>query len=109
MTSHSATDALLHKGDGLQVVVGLGQSGLSVARYLSKQGYQVAVTDSQATPSLAGQLPDEINIRQFGTIDAELLASRTYYYKPWYLTKNRSSCCRAPCQYSSSQRYSIVL
>ncbi|MGO1250853.1 UDP-N-acetylmuramoyl-L-alanine--D-glutamate ligase [Psychrobacter sp.] len=73
MTSHSATDALLHKGDGLQVVVGLGQSGLSVARYLSKQGYQVAVTDSQATPSLAGQLPDEINTRQFGAIDAELL------------------------------------
>ena len=73
MTTNTATDALLHKGSGLQVVVGLGQSGLSVARYLANQGYQVAVTDAQATPSLAGQLPAEISIRQFGAIDAELL------------------------------------
>ena len=73
MTTNTATDALLHKGSGLQVVVGLGQSGLSVARYLSNQGYQVAVTDAQATPSLAAQLPAEIDIRQFGEIDAELL------------------------------------
>ena len=73
MTTNPATDALLHKGSGLQVVVGLGQSGLSVARYLANQGYQVAVTDAHATPSLADQLPAEINIRQFGAIDAELL------------------------------------
>ncbi|MDN3397853.1 UDP-N-acetylmuramoyl-L-alanine--D-glutamate ligase [Psychrobacter sp. APC 3426] len=73
MTTNTATDALLHKGSGLQVVVGLGQSGLSVARYLANQGYQVAVTDAQAAPSLADQLPAEINIRQFGAIDAELL------------------------------------
>ena len=73
MTTNTATDALLHKGSGLQVVVGLGQSGLSVARYLANQGYQVAVTDAQVTPSLAGQLPAEISIRQFGAIDAELL------------------------------------
>ncbi len=73
MTTNIATDALLHKGSGLQVVVGLGQSGLSVAHYLANQGYQVAVTDAQATPSLAGQLPAEISIRQFGAIDAELL------------------------------------
>ena len=73
MTANTATDALLHKGSGLQVVVGLGQSGLSVARYLSNQGYQVAVTDAQAMPSLAAQLPAEIDIRQFGEIDAELL------------------------------------
>ena len=73
MTTNTATDALLHKGSGLQVVVGLGQSGLSVARYLANQGYQVAVTDAQVTPSLADQLPAEISIRQFGAIDAELL------------------------------------
>jgi len=73
MTTNTATDALLHKGSGLQVVVGLGQSGLSVARYLANQGYQVAVTDAQASPGLAGQLPTEIEIRQFGEIDAELL------------------------------------
>ncbi len=73
MTTNTATDALLHKGSGLQVVVGLGQSGLSVARYLANQGYQVAVTDAQANPNLADQLPADIHIRQFGAIDAELL------------------------------------
>ena len=73
MTANTATDALLHKGNGLQVVVGLGQSGLSVAHYLANQGYQVAVTDAQAHPGLADQLPVDIDIRQFGEIDAELL------------------------------------
>ncbi|MGP5119085.1 UDP-N-acetylmuramoyl-L-alanine--D-glutamate ligase [Psychrobacter alimentarius] len=73
MTTSTAADVLLHKGSGLQVVVGLGQSGLSVARYLANQGYQVAVTDAQAAPKLANQLPPEISIRQFGSIDAELL------------------------------------
>lgn len=73
MTTNTATDVLLHKGSGLQVVVGLGQSGLSVARYLANQGYQVAVTDAQAAPRLADQLPTDIHIRQFGAIDAELL------------------------------------
>lgn len=73
MTTSTTADVLLHKGSGLQVVVGLGQSGLSVARYLANQGYQVAVTDAQAAPKLANQLPPEISIRQFGSIDAELL------------------------------------
>jgi UDP-N-acetylmuramoylalanine--D-glutamate ligase len=69
----AATETLLHKDSGLQVVVGLGQSGLSVAHYLSAQSYRVAVTDSQSAPALASQLPDAIDIRQFGAIDAELL------------------------------------
>ena len=73
MTTLTATETLLHKGSGLQVVVGLGQSGLSVANYLTKQGYHVAVTDSQPTPALAAQLPAAVDIRQFGAIDAELL------------------------------------
>lgn len=73
MTTSTAADVLLHKGSGLQVVVGLGQSGLSVAHYLASQGYQVAVTDAQAAPKLASQLPSEVGIRQFGSIDAELL------------------------------------
>ncbi len=73
MTTNTATDALLHKGSGLQVVVGLGQSGLSVAHYLANQGYQVAITDAQVAPSLADKLPTEITIRQFGAIDADLL------------------------------------
>lgn len=73
MTTLSATENLLHKGSGLQVVVGLGQSGLSVANYLTKQGYHVAVTDGQLYPALADQLPAAVDIRQFGAIDAELL------------------------------------
>ena len=73
MTTLSATETLLHKGSGLQVVVGLGQSGLSVANYLTKQGYHVAVTDGQSHPALADQLPAAVDIRQFGAIDAELL------------------------------------
>ena len=73
MTSLATTDSLIHKGGGLQVVVGLGQSGLSVAQYLVKRGYQVAITDSQSTPALADKLPAEVLIRQFGAIDAELL------------------------------------
>ena len=73
MTTLNATETLLHKGSGLQVVVGLGQSGLSVANYLTKQGYRVAVTDNQSQPTLAYQLPAAVDIRQFGAIDAELL------------------------------------
>lgn len=63
---------MIHKG-GLQVVIGLGQSGLSAARYLTEQGYKVAVTDANAAPTLATQLPDSITIRQFGQIDGQLL------------------------------------
>lgn len=73
MTTHTATDDLCDKSRGLQVVVGLGQSGLSVAHYLINQGYQVAVTDAQDAPKLADKLPAEVMIRQFGEIDAELL------------------------------------
>ena len=64
---------MIQKGSGLQVVVGLGQSGLSVANYLIEQGYQVAVTDGNSAPKLADQLPAEIQIRAFGEIDANLL------------------------------------
>ncbi|MFC6380421.1 UDP-N-acetylmuramoyl-L-alanine--D-glutamate ligase [Psychrobacter glacincola] len=73
MTASTAATTLLHKGSGLQVVVGLGQSGLSVAHYLAEQGYQVAITDNQENPALADKLPATIDIRQFGAIDAELL------------------------------------
>ena len=73
MTTPSTTKSLLQKGSGLQVVVGLGQSGLSVANYLTQQGYRVAVTDSQANPLLADKLPADVEIRQFGGIDPALL------------------------------------
>ena len=69
----SATLNDSQNGSGLQVVVGLGQSGLSVARYLSDKGYPVAVTDQQSAPTLADNLPAAIEIRKFGGIDSELL------------------------------------
>lgn len=37
-------------GTGRNVVVGLGKSGLSAARWLARAGARVAVTDSRATP-----------------------------------------------------------
>lgn len=77
MTSRVATDSLTDKDNGLQVVVGLGQSGLSAAQYLVEQGYHVAVTDSQSMPALADKLPAAVEIRQFGAIDAELLQQAT--------------------------------
>ncbi|MDE4455288.1 UDP-N-acetylmuramoyl-L-alanine--D-glutamate ligase [Psychrobacter sp. DAB_AL62B] len=73
MTANTVMETLIHKGNGLQVVVGLGQSGLSVAHYLAEQGYRVAITDNQASPTLADKLPAAVEIRQFGGIDADLL------------------------------------
>ncbi len=61
------------QNNSLQVVIGLGQSGLATANYLVKQGYQVAVTDGNPLPKLAEQLPQEVTIRKFGDIDSELL------------------------------------
>lgn len=57
----------------LQVVIGLGQSGLAAANFLLRQGYQVAVTDGNPQPTLANQLPEQIQQRKFGDIDANLL------------------------------------
>ena len=46
------------------LVVGLGATGLSVARYLSRQGVPVAVVDSRAQPPglarLRAELPDDV-------------------------------------------------
>lgn len=64
---------LIQKGEGLQVVIGLGQSGLATANYLARRGYKVAVTDGNSAPKLAEQLEPNISIRAFGDIDAELL------------------------------------
>ena len=73
MTSLATSDLSVNQNSGLQVVVGLGQSGLSVAQYLTEQGYEVAVTDRQSTPTLADKLPVAVKIREFGAINAELL------------------------------------
>ncbi len=103
MTTNTATEALLHKGSGLQVVVGLGQSGLSVAQYLTKQGYQVAVTDNQVNPILAEQLPAAVEIRQFGAIDADLLQRAARIIISPGIFKNPSGCCGARGEYCRCQ------
>ncbi|WP_367105448.1 UDP-N-acetylmuramoyl-L-alanine--D-glutamate ligase [uncultured Psychrobacter sp.] len=73
MTTLATKDNLIHKGGGLQVVVGLGQSGLSAAQYLTEQGYHVAITDAQLAPTLVDKLPPTVEICRFGAIDADLL------------------------------------
>lgn len=65
--------SLIQKGSGLQVVIGLGGSGLSAARYLCQEGYRVAVTDAHTQPPLAEALPPAVTTRCFGGIDADLL------------------------------------
>jgi UDP-N-acetylmuramoylalanine--D-glutamate ligase len=67
-------------GAARAVVVGLGKSGFSVARYLLARGLEVTVTDSRAEPpewprlqGLARQLGREIEVR-LGGFDASLLA-----------------------------------
>lgn len=42
------------------LVVGLGKTGLSCARYLHAQGYEVAVTDSREQPPALDQLREEL-------------------------------------------------
>ena len=69
----NANPNVIQRGDGLQVVVGLGGSGLSVVNYLTTQGYRVAVTDG-GEPKLASALPADV-ITRFPGLDAELLAS----------------------------------
>jgi UDP-N-acetylmuramoylalanine--D-glutamate ligase len=61
------------------VVVGLGKSGFSAARYLLKRGYEVAVTDSRAEPpewprltALGRELGRDITVRR-GAFDTSLL------------------------------------
>lgn len=58
------------------VIVGLGRTGLSCARYLSARGARVAITDTRAAPpELAnlGALAQSVELR-LGGLDAQLLA-----------------------------------
>ncbi|HHJ80512.1 MAG TPA: UDP-N-acetylmuramoyl-L-alanine--D-glutamate ligase [Candidatus Tenderia electrophaga] len=56
------------------IIVGLGKSGLSSARFLLRQGADVLVVDSRANPPAKQQLQDEFPAveTQFGCFDAEL-------------------------------------
>jgi UDP-N-acetylmuramoylalanine--D-glutamate ligase len=60
---------------GRTIVVGLGRTGLSCARYLQAQGLSFAVTDSRANPPGAdalGEIAPGVEHR-FGAFDAQLL------------------------------------
>jgi UDP-N-acetylmuramoylalanine--D-glutamate ligase len=80
MTPHdptTRTDARLLSGQqrGRAVVVGLGRTGLSCARYLQSRGLSFAVTDSRAAPpesSALEQLASDVEVR-FGGFDEALL------------------------------------
>lgn len=69
----SSPSGMIQRGNGLQVVVGLGKSGLSAVNYLHRLGYQVAVTDA-GQPKLAEALPANL-VTKFGAIDGELLTA----------------------------------
>ena len=70
--SMPSASSMIQRGNGLQVVVGLGKSGLSAVNYLHALGYPVAVTDA-GLPKLAEHLPTDI-VTKFGALDGELLA-----------------------------------
>lgn len=61
---------------GRSIVVGLGRTGLSCARYLQSRGLSFAVTDSRSSPpesGALGRLAPEVEAR-FGAFDESLLA-----------------------------------
>lgn len=62
---------LIQRGS-LQVVAGLGTTGLSVVRYLHAQGYRVAVTDSRIHPPGLADLPEGVDCA-LGGLDEALL------------------------------------
>ena len=70
--SMPSASSMIQRGNGLQVVVGLGKSGLSAVNYLHALGYPVAVTDA-GLPKLAEHLPTDI-VTKFGALDGELFA-----------------------------------
>ncbi len=79
MTPNDTQDRSLQAGaanaHGRTVVVGLGRTGLSCAKYLQQSGVPFALTDSRAKPpeatTLAGIAPDT-QVR-FGKFDTDLL------------------------------------
>jgi len=59
------------------LVMGLGKSGLSCARYLLDQGYDVAVTDTREQPPMLAQLQSEFPGVEFtaGSVAADYLGT----------------------------------
>nr|WP_288498231.1 UDP-N-acetylmuramoyl-L-alanine--D-glutamate ligase [uncultured Pseudomonas sp.] len=62
--------------DQFRIVVGLGKSGMSLVRYLARQGVRFAVVDTRANPpelsTLRGQFP-QVEVR-CGELDVEFLS-----------------------------------
>ena len=60
-----------------RVVVGMGKTGLSLARFLARQGLGFAVTDSRADPPCASEFRAEFPgiAQRTGGFDAQLLAA----------------------------------
>jgi UDP-N-acetylmuramoylalanine--D-glutamate ligase len=74
---HRRTDAHLLKSQqrGRAIVVGLGRTGFSCARYLQSRGLDFAVTDSRPSPpesAALDQLAPDVDVR-FGAFDETLL------------------------------------
>lgn len=80
MTPHDPTTRpdvrlLNRQQGGRSIIVGLGRTGLSCARYLQSRGVSFAVTDSRAAPpetAALEQLASDIEVR-FGGFDESLL------------------------------------
>ncbi|HEU4603889.1 MAG TPA: UDP-N-acetylmuramoyl-L-alanine--D-glutamate ligase [Steroidobacteraceae bacterium] len=75
----AARNQPMHSAAGRTIVVGLGRTGLSCARYLRARGIPFAVTDSRATPPEATSLRElgtDIEMR-FGGFDERLLEAAT--------------------------------
>ena len=64
----------MQQANSLDVIIGLGGSGLSAVNFLCAEGRRVAVTDEQPAPSLAPKLPEDVQTA-FGGIDEALLLS----------------------------------
>ncbi|MEN9932949.1 MAG: hypothetical protein RIS17_1522, partial [Pseudomonadota bacterium] len=62
--------------DQFRIVVGLGKSGMSLVRYLARQGVRFAVVDTRANPpelsTLREQFP-QVEVR-CGELDVEFLS-----------------------------------
>ncbi len=74
-TSRPDVRVLSHQQRGRAVVVGLGKTGMSCARYLQSRGLSFAVTDSRAAPPEASaleKLAPDAEVR-FGGFDEALL------------------------------------
>lgn len=75
------------------VIVGLGMTGLSCVRYLSKQGLSIAVTDSRVEPPELSNFKNEFNSIPvyLGEINSEvLLASEQIILSPGVALENKS-------------------